>query len=158
MANIQFYQLPTCDPQQIHQLTCDLLYQYHLKNHFIYVLCPSQEYLYQLDEYIITYQETNFFPYQILGEGPIPPAPITLGTVATQQLTLKLKYDILVNLNDIIPDNFNKYKKILEFVPSDTQHRAIAREHYKHYSKYNCQITTDSIPELIAELVPEAPE
>ncbi len=143
-THIHFFPLSSENTTQIFYTICNLLHIHYSNKHNIYILCPDQDYLYQIDEFIVTYQETNFFPYQLLGEGPIPPAPICLGTEHIH----KLKYDILLNLSDEIPENFKKYKKIIEFVPALAEQRGIVREHYKHYAKYNCPITTEELQEV----------
>ncbi|MBP9721771.1 MAG: DNA polymerase III subunit chi [Gammaproteobacteria bacterium] len=148
-TDISFYFLNNLN---LNLLICSLITQYyHSKNH-IYILCDSKLACYDLDEYIINFQQeklkSNFFPYQLVLSdepvGPIPPAPICLGHEANQDLSFKLKYDILINLAQIIPHDFLRYKKILEFIPGDLnkEARIVAREHYKHYIKFNCHIQT----------------
>lgn len=136
MPNITFYQLDTESQDDINRIICDLCYSYYKNNRNIYLLCPDLNYCYQLDEYIVNYHKQKFFPYNLLGEGSIPPAPINIGHITTN----KLKYDILINLHNIIPDNFTKYKEIIELVAKNTTMRAISREHYKHYNKFSCKI------------------
>lgn len=138
---VTFYQLNSEHTTDSQQLICDICFDYYSQNkRNIYILCPSIDYLYNLDEYIVNYQKKAFFPYQILAEGPIPPAPICLGT----DTTTKLKYDILLNLHSIIPSNCNKYREIIELVPQDEQDRLISREHYKHYKKLAFNITFEN--------------
>jgi DNA polymerase-3 subunit chi len=141
MPSIVFYQLDTESQDDINNIICDLCYSFYKNNRNIYILCPDLDYCHQLDEYIITYQKNNFFPYNLLGEGPIPPAQICIGHSETN----KLKYDILINLHSIIPNNFTKYREIIELVAKNTTTRALSREHYKHYHKfsYNIVFTKD---------------
>ena len=152
MTTITFHQLVSTDPEQINHKICDLLFSFYNLKHHVYILCPDQEYMHELDEFIITYQATNFFPYQLLGEGPVPPASICLGTETLH----KLKCDILINLSQAIPDNFKRYKKIIEFVPAEPELRDLARLHYKHYAKYNCPITTEQAQ--VIEEIQEIPD
>lgn len=133
---ISFQQLNTNTQSDINKLICDICYNSYTKKRHILVLCTDTEHLSQLDEYIINYQKKYFFPYSILNEGPIPPPPITLTTESTN----KLKHDILLNLHSIIPDNFIKYREIIELVPCDEQDRTLTREHYKHYKKHKLNI------------------
>lgn len=133
---IEFIQLSTDKQSNINNIICRLCYENYQNKRNIYILCPNQNYLLQLDEHIINYQSSYFFPYNIYGEGPIPPANIVVGI----DTPTNLKYDILINLHSIIPDNFIKYKNIYELVSQKQEYRKISREHYKHYQKYNLDI------------------
>ncbi len=142
--NIFFYKLNCSKNDELFKTICDLCLQFYNTNRNVYILCPDKLTCEKLDEYIINYQINNFFAYQIYGDGPIPPAPICLGV----DITTKLKYDILINLHSIIPDNFVRYKHIIEFVTDENKMRFIAREHYKHYKKLGLPIEYKSINEL----------
>lgn len=152
MTIVNFYQLDASIQRddKINKLICDLILEHYNNKKNIYVLCINQEQCYRLDEYIINYQEYNFFPYQILeSQAPdennnlLPPAKICIGT----DLVPKLKPEILINLHENIPSNFLKYKLIIEIVialnQSDTHNSTDndilkKREHYKYYQKHNC--------------------
>lgn len=142
--NISFYELNNSDENELFKIICDLCFKFYNLNRNVYILCPDTPNCHKLDEYIINYQINNFFPYQIYGDGPIPPAPICLGTDAAT----KLKYDILINLHSIIPDNFVKYKQIIEFVAAKPDMRAIARLHYKHYKKLGKTVEFNTVGKL----------
>lgn len=134
--NINFYQLDTDKQANINQIICDFCFDFYQQNRTLYILCPNLEYSHELDEFIINYIKDKFFPYSLYGEGPIPPAQICLGI----EPTTKLKYDILINLHSIIPDNFIKYREIIELVAQNEQMRSLSRAHYKHYRQHNCDV------------------
>lgn len=150
-TKVQFIVLDN-NSQAQNKILCDLLSKYNKNSNktIIYLLCPSKEHCYELDEFIINYQqenfETNFFPYQLITDedpiGPIPPAPFCLGYKPNIELKFKLKYGLLINLHHTIPRDFLKYKEIIELVPNNEDLKTISREHFKHYSKYKCLIQT----------------
>jgi DNA polymerase-3 subunit chi len=153
--NITFLQLDTDDQSDINKITCDLIYQFYKNKQDVYILCPSIEYTYQLDEYILTYIEKNFFPYQLVNSNLkfntlVPNTPCLSHEPAT---TLKLKSHTLINLSTIIPDNFIKYKNIIELIPKQPENREISREHYKHYIRYTKNINIINSLDLNADLL-----
>ena len=141
---VTFYQLQNDDQTDINQVISNIVFKAFKNNRKVYILCPDQDYCLQLDEYFINYHQSAFFPFQLYGDGPIPPAPICLGFATSTNL----KYDILINLHSWIPADFKKYREIIELVPCKSELRALTREHYKHYKKFQCHITFNELTEI----------
>lgn len=96
----------------------------------VHIHSTNAEELQQLDEKLWTFRDTSFLPHS-RGSSSNRPSPITLCIELPPSGGSEAQ--LLVNLNDEIPERFSSYERVAEIVMANESHRRIAREHFRYY-------------------------
>lgn len=133
---VDFYLISDDGPDARSILACRLLEKAYLRGHRVFVYCSTEEEAFHLDEMLWTFKEDSFIPHNLLGEGPEPPPPIQIGLKEAP----KRFNDILLNFTHEIPDFHPQFKRIIEIVDHQEEHKQSSREHYRFYKQKGYQL------------------
>ena len=123
---------------------CRLTEKAYKNKHRIYIHTNNQNDAHQLDELLWTYREDSFLPHNLVGEGPETAPPIQIGFKNKPEN----HRDILLNLNQIIPEFYTHFARVLEIVPCDAESQTISREHYRFYRAAGYDISTHKLQSI----------
>ena len=123
---ITFYILEDVDTTRANLFLCDLIEKKYAPDKHIYIHTATEQEAKTLDELLWTHRVHSFIPHHISGDNSIRSSPIEIGFQA-------------------IPENLSKFNEIIEFVPSDSEKQAQARERYKYYRQKGFNITTHKL-------------
>ena len=144
MPKIDFYLLENPGVTTRLDFACRLTEKAYKNKHRIYIHASNQAEAHQLDELLWTYREDSFLPHNLLGEGPAPTPPIQIGFNQKPDN----HRDILLNLNETVPEFYSGFARVLELVPSDTAAQALARERYRFYRAAGYDINTHKLQSI----------
>jgi DNA polymerase-3 subunit chi len=144
-TRIDFYILSDENPDAHLRLACRLIEKAYKNQHRIYIHANNQDQAYQLDELLWTYRDDSFLPHNLYGEGPDTPPPIQIGF--TDAAPEKHR-DILINFNNIIPEFYKQFTRVLEIVSHHADTQEIAREHYRYYRSQQHDINTHKLQSI----------
>lgn len=146
MPKIDFYVIESSHSADRLQMACRLTEKAYKNKHRIYIHANHQAEAHQLDELLWTYREESFLPHNLLGEGPDPAPPIQIGF----ELKPPQHRDILLNLNDTVPEFYTAFSRILELVTNEANVQALARERYRFYRSAGHDIKTHKLQSIEA--------
>jgi DNA polymerase-3 subunit chi len=86
----------------------------------------------ELDQLLWSFSPTDFVPHCRLGVGGVGSgeAPVML----TESLQSRMGYEILVNLGQAVPIEFERFERLIEVVAQGEGDRLAARGRWKHYA------------------------
>jgi len=86
----------------------------------------------QLNEKLWTFGQLEFVPHCLL---PVEPAVSAASPVVLTDGTHEVPHhEVLVNLDDRVPDGFERFARLIEVVSLDEADRQLARDRWKHYA------------------------
>lgn len=111
--------------------SCRLLRKAYLSGANVVVTAES-EVLAQLDQLLWSFSSTEFVPHcrATAGESTLAATPVLLA----ESLTASPHYDVLVNLGQDIPDQFERFERFIEVVSQVEDERLAGRSRWKHYA------------------------
>ena len=140
-TRVDFYLLSDLEPQAHWLVTCRLLEKAYYKGHKTFVYCANKSDAELIDELLWTFKEDSFIPHNLQGEGPEPPPKIQIG----YDKEPRGFNDILFNLSPSIPSFYTKFKRIIELVINNEEHKVHSRARYKEYKMRGCDLFTHNI-------------
>jgi DNA polymerase-3 subunit chi len=139
---IDFYLVKTTEKQATWTFACKLIEKAYELGHHIFVLLDTKQEALAFDELLWEFNPSSFIPHHIQGEGPTPPPPEQISYQIEKKPTQR---DIFINLSHQVPNFFQEFKRICEFVFEDEALKKIKREHYKFYQGHQYHIDTHHI-------------
>jgi DNA polymerase III subunit chi len=143
---VDFYVLKTAAAKQRWAFACRLTEKAYLKNLKVVVVSDTLAEAQALDELLWTFNERSFVPHKLCtGEQPADPTttPVHL-TVAAAAIPAA---DLLVNLTQQLPPQFEGYTRIAEVIDADEERRRLGRERFKAYRDLKLTLETHQIDE-----------
>ena len=138
---VDFYILKQDNPRAHYHFACRLIEKAYRHKHTVYVHTENTAEAHRLDELLWTFRDESFIPHNLAGEGPTPPPPVQLGcNHEPHQFN-----DILINFAQTIPTFYQRFKRVIEIVPHQEDHKKLARDHYCIYRDQNCQLQSHNI-------------
>lgn len=108
----------------------------------VLIACETEQQALRIDEALWTRDPDSFTPHNLSGEITAYPTPIeiTWGDRRNAQ-----HRDLLISLQEKIPNFVNSFQHIIEFVPTEDEAKAQARERYKQYRQMGWQLTMENM-------------
>jgi DNA polymerase-3 subunit chi len=98
-----------------------------------------------LDDLLWTFNERSFIPHQIcLDEQAPDPATKVYLTVLPAAVPAA---DLLVNLTDRLPQQWERFGRIAEIIDADEERRRLGRERFKSYRELKVALETHQLGE-----------
>lgn len=140
-TRVDFYLLSQTQVQERYLYICRLARKAYNHSNQIYIHCDNEQQARIIDELLWTFHDTSFIPHQLIiaadsTASSTIKAPIAIGYQTSQHIF----NDVLINLNQNVPDFFQKYKRILEIVCNEQQAKQFAREHFRYYRQHDCEL------------------
>lgn len=140
MSRVDFYVLSQAQPNARLQQACVLAEQATAGLRHVYVQMQCAADVEQLDELLWTFRDGSFLPHEVYAGAPASHARtlVLLGQMPAPASHRQL----LINLQDALPQNLEDYEHIAEIVALDPEHKRMARERYRQYRKYGCVLNS----------------
>ena len=123
---------------------CRLTEKAYLKDLKIVIVSDTLADAQSLDELLWTFNERSFVPHKLcLDESSVDPATAVHLTVET---TIP-DADLLLNLAQRLPPQFQRYSRIAEVIDADEERRRLGRERFKAYRDLKLPLETHQIDE-----------
>jgi DNA polymerase III subunit chi len=141
---VDFYVLKSAAARQRWAFACRLTEKAYLKDLKIVIVSDTLADAQALDELLWTFNERSFIPHKVcLDEQSADPATAVHLTVETALPTA----DLLVNLAQRLPAQFQRYTRIAEVIDADEERRRLGRERFKVYRDLKLPLETHQIDE-----------
>jgi DNA polymerase-3 subunit chi len=141
---VDFYVLKSAAARQRWAFACRLTEKAYLKNLKIVIVSDTLADAQALDELLWTFNERSFIPHKVcLDEQSVDPATAVHLTV---ERALP-EADLLVNLSQRLPPQFQRYGRIAEVIDADEERRRQGRERFKAYRDLKLPLETHQIDE-----------
>lgn len=137
MKQAQFYVL---NKDNINELASDLAAQAWRLGKRVLIACETEQQAFEIDELLWARDPDSFVPHNLSGEATQYPTPIEISWKGKRNAQRR---DLLITLQNDIPDYVASFNQIIEFVPVDETAKAIARERYKQYRQMGWQLSTE---------------
>jgi DNA polymerase-3 subunit chi len=112
------------------RLACRVTEKAYLARQKVVVLLGDPEALRRFDELLWTFGDGSFVPHdsvETADAGCEAPVALTAGPLPGGHT------DVLVNLGDVVPEGFERFARVAEFLDSRPEIRAAGRERFKAY-------------------------
>jgi DNA polymerase III subunit chi len=141
---VDFYVLKSASARQRWAFACRLTEKAYLKDLKIVIVSDTLADAQALDELLWTFNERSFIPHKVcIDEQSVDPATAVHLTVETAIPTA----DLLVNLTQRLPAQFQRYSRIAEVIDADEERRRQGRERFKAYRDLKLPLETHQIDE-----------
>jgi DNA polymerase III subunit chi len=140
---VDFYVLKSAAARQRWAFACRLTEKAYLKDLKIVIVSDTLADAQALDELLWTFNERSFIPHKVcLDEQSVDPATAVHLTVEAAPAA-----DLLVNLAQRLPVEFQRYPRIAEIIDADEDRRRLGRERFKVYRDLKLPLETHQIDE-----------
>jgi DNA polymerase-3 subunit chi len=140
---VDFYVLKSAAARQRWAFACRLTEKAYLKDLKIVIVSDTLADAQALDELLWTFNERSFIPHKVcLDDQSVDPATAVHLTVETAPAA-----DLLVNLAQRLPVEFQRYPRIAEIIDADEDRRRLGRERFKVYRDLKLPLETHQIDE-----------
>ena len=127
MTSVDFYILPTADPQARLTFACKLTEKAWRLGHRVYLHCQDAAQREALDARLWTFRAETFVPHGAAELDDQAPVVLGLGNDAGPH------QDLLINLSLAVPGFFKRFARVAEVVIEEPLCRAAARENFRFY-------------------------
>jgi DNA polymerase-3 subunit chi len=141
---VDFYVLKSAAARQRWAFACRLTEKAYLKDLKVVIVSDTLADAQALDELLWTFNDRSFIPHKVsLDEQSVDPATAVHLTVEMALPTA----DLLVNLAQRLPPQFQRYARIAEVIDADEERRRLGRERFKVYRDLKLPLETHQIDE-----------
>lgn len=144
MKQVTFYILSQSSdntPNRVEQLTCDLAAQHWRMGKKVLIACETEQQAFAIDDLLWARNPDDFVPHNLSGESTPYPTPIEISWAGKRNAQHR---DLLISLQRKIPDFVASFNQVIDFVPTNEEEKAIARERYKQYRQMGWQLGTEN--------------
>jgi DNA polymerase III subunit chi len=142
---VDFYVLKSAAARQRWTFACRLTEKAYLKDLKIVVVSDTLADAQALDELLWTFNERSFIPHKVcLDEQSVDPETAVHLTVERALPAA----DLLVNLSQRLPPQFQRYARIAEVIDADQERKRQGRERFKAYRDLKLPLETHQIDEI----------
>jgi DNA polymerase III subunit chi len=142
---VDFYILKSASAKQRWVFACRLAEKAYLRDLRIVIVNENLVDAKHLDDLLWTFNERSFVPHKLCtdehAEDPATPVHLVLQNAVTP------KADLLLNLSQHLPAQFQQYARIAEIIDADEEHRRLGRERFKSYRDLKLALETHQIEE-----------
>ena len=120
-------------------LACDLAANAWRLGKKVLIACETEQQALDLDEALWQRDAEQFVPHNLSGEVTNYATPIEISWVGKRNAQRR---DLLINLQQNVPEFVQSFNQIIDFVPADETRKAQARERYKHLRQLGWELAT----------------
>lgn len=141
MPRVDFYILQDEGVEARNRFACRLMEKAYLQGEHVYLHCNDSVELEQLDKLLWTFRDISFVPHARTGEETAEQAAVVLG----HENIPADENNILLNFASDVPDDYQRFQRIIEIVPQEPTLKQRLRDHYRTYRDAECELTTHEI-------------
>ena len=139
---IDFYLLEETQGVACDATACRIAEKAWFHGHRVHLHVDSPESARRLDDLLWTWRDESFVPHSVCGAdepaGAGGGAPVTIGWGTLPDFA----DDVLVNLDSRVPDGFERFARVAEFVGAAEPARNAGRERFRRYRAHGCELRT----------------
>jgi len=128
----------------MHKFACIIASKAWSAGNYVYMYTESEDVTKRMDNLLWTFRDISFLPHEIYNETENDGAPVTIG----HGECFPNHSQVMINLNNKVPEFANKFNRIIEIVESDEEKKEIARQRYRQYKKNDYEIHNHKIDNL----------
>ena len=121
-------------------LACDLAANVWRLGKKVLIACETEQQALDLDEALWQRDAEQFVPHNLSGEVTNYATPIEISWVGKRNAQRR---DLLINLQQNVPEFVQSFNQIIDFVPADETRKAQARERYKQLRQLGWELATE---------------
>lgn len=141
MTQIEFYSVDGEVSKLPTEHITEVVKRGYRKGQKIFIHAKNKRMAEKLDEILWTHDSKSFLPHQLVGEDENTKPPIEIGYGQTPNTP----FGILINLDDDVPDFFNRFTWVFEYVFGEEEEKNKARDRFKYYRKNGYQVNHKKI-------------
>jgi DNA polymerase-3 subunit chi len=131
-SRVDFYVLDGADDRQRLVYACRVIEKAFLQELTVCVSLPTPGEAEAFDALLWTFADRSFVPHELARDatavaGPAPASPVWVGCL------MPVAADLLVNLGSDVPDFYDRYGRIAEFVDAEPARRDAGRRRFAFY-------------------------
>ncbi len=140
MTRVDFYVLPTSDPQNRRVLACKLTEKAWRQGMKVHIQTGSETETEIMDKLLWTFRQGSFIPHE---KAALPKAEredfaVLIGHGEPPEESR----DLVINLSLEKPPRFEEFQRVAELVDEDETVRAQGRRRYAAYKQQGCELET----------------
>ncbi len=139
MQQIDFYLILEANTKM--SFACRLLEKVYKLGHQVYVHAHDAAAVHQFNDMLWIFRDISFIPHDIVNKSPDITAPIQIG-FSESPLN---HHDIMLNLDEEVPEFYTQFQRIIEIVPQDEPSKEKARNKYRQYKNAGNNIKTHDL-------------
>ena len=139
VKQVQFYVLTQ---DNIYEQACDLAAKAWRLGKRVLIACETEQQAFEIDERLWAREPDSFVPHNLSGEVTQYATPIEISWKGKRNAQRR---DLLISLQQAIPEYVASFTQVIEFVPIQETEKAQARERYKQYRQMGWQLSTETI-------------
>ena len=128
MPEVDFYVLPSSDPDSRLAFACRLTEKVWRLGHRIYLHCADQAQLAAMDERLWRFKAEAFVPHGPVAEDPTGVIALGHGQQAPQH-----HRDVLINLDLVVPGFVEQFARVVELVAQQPHILQASRKNFRYY-------------------------
>ena len=124
---------------------CKIIKEYYKKKYKIFVSSRSDNLVNELNNLLWTFEQISFIPH-CTTKNYDKNSPILLSGKDSFPKIINLKeYDVWLNLDDEMEENYTDFEIILEIVSQNEEERILSRKKYLNYQKNNFEVKHEKL-------------
>lgn len=142
MKRVQFYLLSQAtvgDYSATEAQACELAASAWRLGKRVLIACETEAQAFNIDEMLWARDPDSFVPHNLSGEVTQYATPIEISWKGKRNAQRR---DVLISLQNELPDFINSFSQAIDFVPVEETEKAQARERYKQYRQLGWQLET----------------
>jgi DNA polymerase-3 subunit chi len=142
---VDFYVLKSAAVPQRWAFACRLTEKAYLRDLRVVILNDSAADARALDDLLWTFNDRSFIPHQLCmnEQAPDPATKVYLTALPAAAPAA----DLLVNLTDRLPEQWQRFARIAEIIDADEERRRLGRERFKSYRELKVALETHQLGE-----------
>ncbi len=118
------------------RFACSIAQKAWLAGNRVYIQSGTREAALQLDDLLWMFSDISFVPHALNNSSDAEIVPVVIGW----QDNAAGHFNTLINLTPDVPDNMERYERIVEIVAGNEDERVLARDRYKRYRDRGCEL------------------
>lgn len=129
MTRIDFYILPSTEPEERWMFACRLIEKAYKKGHRLYIHTENEQATAAMDDALWRFRDDSFIPHNRIDQVAETPVAIEIGHNQDPQQ----HHDILINLAQQTPKFFSRFHRVAEVVIQQPEILAATRKSFSFY-------------------------
>jgi DNA polymerase IIIc chi subunit len=132
---VEFYVLP--ESLAAARFACDMTERARREGLSVHIQAASRDDALELSDLLWTFRDISFLPHCLADENRDPgSAPVVVGWAGMPPRS----HELLINLDDDIPEFAAEFWRVVEPVPARPSERGRSREHWQRYKEMGCEL------------------
>lgn len=140
MTRVDFYVIPSADPDARLTIACRLAEKAWRQGMRVFVLCADEAQRETLDTRLWSFRGETFIPHNAVEEHADSPVVLGLGEAPESHR------DLLINLTLAIPSFVAHFSRVAELVVEEPAIRQAARENFRQYREQGYPLQDHRLP------------